>query len=154
MKKSWGNSWIVPCSFKGRVYPQYRKRSFYHVYCIPLMSGFLNQCYLQCAPFSCRKSYTHVSITFNNRPAILGTPSLVFCETKLHKYPLYVKKNQIQNKTKQTKTNKQKKKKKKKQQQQQKKHTNKNKNKNKQQQQKKKTPKWSLKHICQKTKGT
>ena len=42
------------------------------------MSGFLNQCYLQCAPFSCRKSYTHVSITFNNRPAILGTPSLVF----------------------------------------------------------------------------
>ena len=41
------------------------------------MSGFLNQCYLQCAPFSCRKSYTHVSITFNNRPAILGTPSLV-----------------------------------------------------------------------------
>ena len=51
--------------------------SFYHVYCIPLMSGFLNQCYLQCAPFSCCKSYTHVSITFNNRPAILGTPSLV-----------------------------------------------------------------------------
>ena len=27
--------------------------SFYHVYCIPLMSGFLNQCYLQCAPCWC-----------------------------------------------------------------------------------------------------